>query len=182
VRGAPADLVDYLARFDFDRDAPRIAATDAQFPESAMAVMTPPDADNPMLADFARKGGKLIVLHGVADPVFSVNDTLRWAERLQANLGQAKAGQVARVFAVPGMGHCQGGPATDQIDALGALVDWVEKGQAPDQLVARVNPANKELPAAWSAQRSRPLCPHPQLVRYAGGDVESAASFRCASP
>jgi feruloyl esterase len=182
VRGASADLVDFLARFDFDRDAPKIFATDSQFPESPMAVMTPPDADNPKLADFARKGGKLIVLHGVADPVFSVNDTLQWAERLQSNLGLAKANQVARVFPVPGMGHCSGGPATDQVDALGALVDWVEKGQAPDRLIAKVNPANKEVPANWSANRSRPLCPHPQVMRYAGGDVESAASFRCANP
>ncbi|HOB95774.1 MAG TPA: tannase/feruloyl esterase family alpha/beta hydrolase [Aquabacterium sp.] len=182
VRGGSADLLDFLSRFDFDRDAPKIFATDAQFPESPMAVMTPPDAANPLLADFARKGGKLIVLHGVADPVFSVNDTLQWAERLQANLGLAKAGQVARVFPVPGMGHCQGGPATDQVDALGALVDWVEKGQAPDKLIAKVNPANKEVPANWSPQRSRPLCPHPQVMRYAGGDVESAASFRCANP
>lgn len=182
VRGGSADLLDFLSRFDFDRDAPKIFATDAQFPESPMAVMTPPDAANPLLADFARKGGKLIVLHGVADPVFSVNDTLHWAERLQANLGLAKAGQVARVFPVPGMGHCQGGPATDQVDALGALVDWVEKGQAPDKLIAKVNPANKEVPANWSPQRSRPLCPHPQVMRYAGGDVESAASFRCATP
>ena len=182
VRGGSADLLDFLSRFDFDRDAPKIFATDAQFPESPMAVMTPPDAANPLLADFARKGGKLIVLHGVADPVFSVNDTLHWAERLQANLGLAKANQVARVFPVPGMGHCQGGPATDQVDALGALVDWVEKGQAPDKLIAKVNPANKEVPANWSPQRSRPLCPHPQVMRYAGGDVESAASFRCATP
>jgi len=182
VRGTPADLLAFLAQFDFDRDAPKIFATSALFTESPMAVMTPPDADNPLLTDFARKGGKLIVLHGVADPVFSINDTLRWADRLQANLGLARAGQVARVFPVPGMGHCQGGPATDQVDALGALVDWVEKGQAPDRLVAKANPANKELPASWSPQRSRALCPHPQVARYAGGDVESAASFRCANP
>jgi feruloyl esterase len=182
VRGAPADLLDYLARFDFDRDAPRIHATDARFPESAMALMTPPDAESPLLADFARRGGKLLVLHGASDPVFSLHDTLRWADRLQANLGLARANQVARVFPVPGMGHCHGGPATDQVDALAALVDWVEKGQAPDRLLATVNPANPELPALWSARRSRPLCPHPQVVRYAGGDVESASSFRCANP
>ena len=182
VRGAPADLLAYLAQFDVDRDAPRIDATNAQFPASAMALMTPPDVDNPLLADLARHGGKLLVLHGASDPVFSLNDTLHWADRLQSNLGLARANQVARVFSVPGMGHCQGGPATDQIDALGALVDWVEKGQAPDRLVARVNPANRELPPSWSAQRSRPLCPHPQVMRYAGGDVEAATSFRCAPP
>ncbi|MBL8351059.1 MAG: tannase/feruloyl esterase family alpha/beta hydrolase [Burkholderiaceae bacterium] len=182
VAGTPAALVDFLARFDFDRDAPKIFATDAQFPESPMAVMTPPDADNPMLTALARRGGKLLVYHGSSDPVFSVNDTLRWADRLQHNLGLAAANGVARVFAVPHMGHCQGGPATDQFDPLGALVDWVEKGQAPDRIEARINPANREVPPNWSKARSRPLCPHPQVMRYAGGDVEAAASFRCASP
>lgn len=180
--GTPAALLDYLARFDFDRDAPAIFASDAQHPESAAALMSPTDADDPRLADFARRGGKMIVYHGASDPVFSVNDTLRWADRLQHNLGLAAAGQVARVFTVPGMGHCQGGPATDQFDALGALVDWVENGKPPARIEARVNPADKSLPARWSAQRSRPLCPHPQLMRYAGGDVEQASSFRCAMP
>ena len=201
--GTPAALVDYLARFDFDRDAPRIDASDALFKESAVAVMSPPDAANPTLAAFAQRGGKMIVYHGSSDPVFSVNDTLAWVERLQHNLGPQAASAVARVFAVPGMGHCQGGPATDQFDGLGALVAWVEEGRAPDRIEARTNsgsgtvalsgaaapgtaapgaPANRELPAGWSAQRSRPLCPWPQVARYAGGDVEAAASFRCASP
>ena len=179
--GTPAALVDYLARFDFDRDAPRIFATDASFKESAMAVMSPPDAANPTLAAFARRGGKMIVYHGSSDPVFSVNDTLAWAERLQRNLSPQAAGDVARVFPVPGMGHCQGGPAPDQFDALGALVAWVEEGKAPDRIEASVNPANKELPTGWTPQRSRPLCPWPQVARYAGGPAESAASFRCAS-
>jgi feruloyl esterase len=182
IAGTPAALVDYLTRFDFDRDAPRIDATSPQYPESPMALMSPPDGDNPMLSALARRGGKMIVYHGSSDPVFSVNDTLRWAERLQHNLGAAGAGAVARVFAVPGMGHCQGGPATDQFDALGALVDWVEAGKAPDRIEARINPANREVPASWAKSRSRPLCPHPQVMRYAGGDVESAASFRCATP
>lgn len=180
--GTPAALLDYLARYDFDRDAPALFATSAEHPESAVALMTPPDADEPRLAGFARRGGKLIVYHGGSDPVFSVNDTLRWADRLQHNLGLLPAAAVARVFAVPHMGHCHGGPATDQFDALGALVDWVEQGRAPARLEARVKPANPELPAGWSPQRSRPLCPHPQVPRYAGGDVESAASFRCATP
>ena len=179
--GTPAALADYLARFDFDRDAPRIFATDASFQESAMAVMSPPDAANPTLAAFAKRGGKMIIYHGSSDPVFSVNDTLAWAERLQHNLNPQAAGAVARVFPVPGMGHCQGGPATDQFDALGALVAWVEEGKAPDRIEARVNPANQELPTRWTAQRSRPLCPWPQVARYAGGPVEAAASFRCAS-
>lgn len=180
--GTPAALLDFLARYDFDRDAPKIFASNALYPESPMAVMTPPDADNPMLTAFARRGGKMIVYHGSSDPVFSVNDTLHWADRLQRNLGLASANGVARVFPVPGMGHCQGGPATDQFDALGALVDWVEQGKAPERLEARINPANKELPPSWAATRGRPLCAHPQVMRYAGGDVESAASFRCSAP
>ena len=180
--GTPAALVDYLARFDFDRDAPRIFATDATFKESAMDLMSPPDAANPTLAAFAKRGGKMIIYHGSSDPVFSVNDTLAWAERLQRNLSPQGAGAVARVFPVPQMGHCQGGPATDQFDALGALVAWVEDGKAPDRIEARVNPANKELPTGWTPQRSRPLCPWPQMPRYAGGPVETAASFRCAMP
>ena len=182
IGGTPAALVDYLARFDFDRDAPRIFATDTVFTQSPMDVMTPPDAANPTLAAFAKRGGKMIVYHGSSDPVFSVNDSLAWAERLQHNLGPIAAGAVARVFPVPGMGHCQGGPATDQFDALGALVAWVEDGKAPDRLEATVTPGNKELPSAWTAQRSRPLCPWPQVARYAGGPPEAAASFRCAAP
>ena len=180
--GSPTALVDYLARFDFDRDAPRIYSTDAVFKESAMDVMSPPDAANPTLAAFAKRNGKMIVYHGSSDPVFSVNDTLAWAERLQRNLGLQTAMGVARVFPVPGMGHCQGGPATDQFDALGALVAWVEDGKAPDRLDATLNPANKEVPTAWAPQRSRPLCPWPQVARYAGGPQEAAASFRCSAP
>jgi feruloyl esterase len=61
-------------------------------------------------------------------------------------------------------------------------VAWVEDGKAPDRIDARVSPGNRELPATWSKQRSRPLCPWPQVARYAGGDVEVASSFRCATP
>ncbi len=179
--GTPDELVKFLSSFDFDRDAPRIFATDAGFSESAMQFMTPPDVDNPKLATFRAKGGKLIVYHGASDGVFSVNDTTRWFARLQANAGP-EAANFARYYPVPGMAHCGGGPATDQFDALGALVDWVEQGKAPDALIATVNAENKELPPSWSKTRSRPLCPWPQVARFAAGDMESAASFRCAAP
>lgn len=180
--GSAAALRDHLAGFDMDRDSGAIAASDAEHGESALDLFTPPDVVAPRLAGLARHGGRLLVYHGVADPVFSALDTLHWAERLQSALGLAAADQVARVFAVPGMNHCAGGPATDRFDALGALVDWVEKGQAPARIDARVDPANPELPRDWSTQRSRALCPWPRLARYAGGDTESAASFRCAMP
>jgi len=177
--GAPDELVRFLSSFDFDRDAPKIYARDAAYDESAMQFMTPPDGDDPKLETFRAKGGKLIVYHGNSDAVFSVNDTTRWFAKLQRNTGGAA---FARYYPVPGMAHCSGGPATDQFDALGALVDWVEQGRTPSALAASVNPDNKELPPTWSKTRSRPLCPWPQVARHQGGDLESAASFRCVAP
>lgn len=177
--GAPAALIEFLSRFDFDRDAPKIFATDGPFGESAMGFMTPPDVDNPMLTTFRQRGGKLIVYHGNSDAVFSINDSRRWFDKLAANTGGAP---FARLYSVPSMAHCQGGPAVDQFDAVGALVNWVEKGQAPAALTASVNPKNAELPAGWSKSRTRPICPHPQVARYVGGDMEQAASFRCEAP
>ena len=179
--GTPDELLKFLTNFDFDRDAPRIHARDATFGESAMQFMAPPDVDDPKLAAFRARGGKLIVYHGHSDGVFSFNDTERWFAKLQANAGSEGAA-FSRLYGVPGMAHCSGGPATEQFDALGALVDWVEKGQVPAALVAGVNPANRDVPPQWSKSRTRPLCPWPQVARYTGGDIESIASFRCAAP
>ena len=67
--------------------------------------------------------------------------------------------------------------------ALSALTDWVEKGKAPDRIIASANPANKEVPASWNPARTRPLCPYPQVARYNGtGDPYVAESFTCAVP
>ena len=176
--GTPEALMQFLAGFDFDRDAPKIYASDATFGESAMAFMAPPDVDDPKLAALRAHGGKLIVYHGNSDPVFSVNDTTRWFSKLQGNGGNA----FARLYTVPGMTHCTGGLATDRFDPLQAIVAWVEQGQAPGPLVAHVDAANGELPPAWSKTRTRPLCPYPQVPRYGGGDTESATSFRCTDP
>ncbi|HVE53474.1 MAG TPA: tannase/feruloyl esterase family alpha/beta hydrolase [Ramlibacter sp.] len=161
----------------------QITATNTLYTESAMSFMTPPNpTDMSALRD---RGGKIIVYHGVSDPIFSVNDTEAWYKGLQArNAGVAQ--NFARFFRVPGMGHCSGGPATDQFDPLSSLVAWVEQGNAPDRIVAsargagNAGGANADLPAGWSATRTRPLCPYPLVARYTGGDVESAASFTCA--
>ncbi len=83
------------------------------------------------------------------------------------------------------MNRCSGGPATDQFDMLAPLVAWVEQGKAPDSVTANARGAgakvvNAELPASWSANRTRPLCVYPKVARYNGtGDVESASSFSC---
>lgn len=179
THGTPDDLLKFLTTFDFDRDAPKIFARNGAYTESAMEFMTPPDVADPKLSAFRARGGKLIVYHGHSDGVFSINDTQRWFSRLQANAG-SEGPAFSRLYGVPGMAHCSGGPATDQFDALGALVDWVEQGKTPGALVAGVNPANKDVPTSWSPARKRPLCPYPQVARYVSGDPESAASFRCA--
>jgi pimeloyl-ACP methyl ester carboxylesterase len=186
VAGTPTALVDFLAHFDFDRDAPKIhakgpAMVDGRtidYAESAMEFMTPPDAANPTLAGLKASGGKMIVVHGQSDAVFSINDTARWYEALNAN-SKGDAAAFARFFAVPGMSHCRGGPATDAYDALGAIVDWAERGKAPDRIIATVSEKNDEVPAAWSKTRTRPLCVWPKLARYVGGDPERAESFDC---
>jgi feruloyl esterase len=182
VATALSNTLDYALAFNVDTDAPRIFATDATYTESAMAFMTPPDPLN--LDTLRARGAKMIVVHGAADGVFSADDTEAWYEALDQRLG-GRAAEAVRYFRVPGMGHSRGGPATDQYDALAALVAWVEGGSAPERIVASARGAgnaggvNSELPAGWSATRTRPLCPHPLVARFKGGDVESAASFAC---
>ncbi len=161
----------------------QINATNATYTESAMSFMTPPNPTN--LATLKNRGAKIMVYHGVSDPIFSVNDTESWYQGLRAANG-GDASNFARFYRVPSMGHCSGGPATDQFDMLTALVNWVEKGQAPDQVIASARGAgnaggvNPELPANWAADRTRPLCPYPQVARYKGsGSLEQAANFSC---
>ena len=87
-----------------------------------------------------------------------------------------------RLFALPGVTHCGGGIGLERFDALTALMDWVEKGNAPDRITASVNAANKEIPSEWSPARTRPLCPWPAFARYKGGDLEQESSFECVRP
>lgn len=160
----------------------QISATNNLYTESAMSFMTPPNPTN--MATLKNRGGKIMVYHGVSDPIFSVDDSETWYKGLQA-ANNGDASNFARFFRVPGMGHCAGGPSTDQFDALSALVNWVEKGQAPDRLVAsargpgNAGGVNADVPATWSATRTRPLCPYPLVARHTGGDIESAANFAC---
>lgn len=84
------------------------------------------------------------------------------------------------------MNHCSGGPSTDQFDMLTPLVNWVEKVQAPDNVIASARGAsspggtNADVAASWSPIRTRPLCNYPKLARYNGsGSIESAARFTC---
>ncbi|PJJ57517.1 feruloyl esterase [Mumia flava] len=180
--GILADSRGYALSVDVDGLASAIYATNELYTESGMEFMTPP---NPTDLDTLRDtGAKMIVAHGTADAVFSSDDTARWYTELERAY-RNKADDFVRYFEVPGMGHVRGGPATDQFDGLGALIAWVEGGDAPDRIVATArgegNPGgvNAEVPADWAADRSRPLCPYPSVARYRGGDPDVASSFVC---
>jgi feruloyl esterase len=163
-------LLRFSLGFDMDRDASRIFARAGAFTESSWELVGAQRTD---LSAFRRRGGKLIVPHGMSDPVFSAHDTMRWWDDVNTASG-GRAAEFVRVFPVPGMAHCGGGPATDQYDCLVSLVEWVERGAAPARILARASAST-----AW-AGRTRPLCPYPLVARYAGtGSMESAESFGC---
>lgn len=176
IGGAPAELLQFLLDFDLETQAGRIDATSDAFPESPMQVMAPPGADNPDLAAFRDAGGKMMIYHGVADPVFSVNDTSNWFARLNANNG-GSAG-FARFYPVPGMNHCHGGPAADGFDLLTPLVEWVENGTEPVPVTATIRAGNDDAPEALHGA-TRPLCAFPGVARYKTGPAEAASSFAC---
>lgn len=155
-----------------------MSTSNSTYTESAMGFMTPPSPTN--MSALRNRGGKVLAYHGVSDSIFSVNDTEAWYKGLQ------NASSMARFYRIPGMGHCSGGPATDQFDMLTPLVNWVEKGQAPEEIIAtargvgNAGGANADIPASWPASRSRPLCAYPKVARYKGsGSIEEAASFSC---
>lgn len=167
--------------FDTDVDAPKIFATSGPYFESSMSFTTPPDLT--MSGLFGHKS-KLLVFHGPADAVFAVADTIKWYEDLQDTWG-GRVQNVARLFLVPQMNHCGGGPSCDQFDMLDALVKWVEKGRVPNSIVAKArgagaNLVNSEVPSTWAPDRTRLLCPYPKVAKYLGrGSIEDAASFQC---
>lgn len=184
VTGQGTTLLDFALAFDVSARASTIDARQGPYTESAMEFMTPPDE---MMKAYVARGGKLLVAHGVADPVFSALDTAAWFDRFTAHHGASTADR-ARLYLVPGMNHSRDGVATDQFDLVSALVAWVERGERPEALVATArgpgsNLPNPELPASWSTGRTRLLCPYPQVARYRGhGDPERAESFQCTGP
>jgi pimeloyl-ACP methyl ester carboxylesterase len=178
-----SDLLAFALSFNLDSDASKIYASSATYAASAMSFMTPPNVTR--LDTLRQRGARLLVVHGNADPVFSVDDTAAWYDAVRAAYG-AETSRFVRFFRVPGMGHSRGGPSTDQFDALSALVGWVERGRAPERIVASARGAgnaggvNPDVPANWAPNRTRPLCPYPAIARYNGsGSVELAESFSC---
>ena len=169
IRSYGPDGAKFLLDFNLDTALERSRVTSQAYQVAVSALM---DMSGTELGAFRSRGGKLIVAHGVSDPIFSIKDSIAWVEAVDK--AQNGATSFLRLFPVPGMNHCAGGPATDQFDAFGALVDWVEKGTAPERIVAS---AGNGTP--WPG-RTRPLCVYPKMAKYKGsGSLEDAASFVC---
>ena len=149
--------------FNIDRDLVRL--------KTMTDILSPLDPD---LRPFRKYGGKLIAYHGWSDPGISAAGTVAYFDAMTTIVGGRKpADEFARLFMVPGMHHCGGGPGPNSFDMLPALEAWVEKGVAPAQVIAsRITDGKVE--------RTRPLCPHPQVATYKGsGSIEEAANFSC---
>jgi hypothetical protein len=129
-------------------------------------------AENPDLSAFQARGGKLIMMHGLADDLVSPNGSIAYYERVVDRLGQGAVDQFVRFYTVPGFGH-GGGAFVPEWDALGALDAWVTTGTAPGVMIGTDR-------NSATAGRSRPLCLYPSWPRYNGtGGVNAASSYIC---
>ena len=153
--------------FDFDKDAAR-----GDRPENVIM-----NATNPDMTAFFSHGGKLLLYHGWSDSQVPTPNTIKYFDRVVQHLGgERKASDRIRLFLAPGMGHCAGGEGPNVFDKVGPLEQWVEHGKAPEALIASHVTDGK-------VDRTRPLCPYPQVAKYKGtGSVDEAASFVCAAP
>jgi hypothetical protein len=150
--------------FDFDRDIHMLDAW------GKLA-----DAKNPDLSAFRKRGGKLLMTYGWADAILQPMAGVDYYEKALEKNGPDTP-DFFRLFMIPGMPHCSGGNCPDQHDPVTAVVDWVEKGVAPETMLARQVKDGRVV-------RTRPLCPYPEVARYSGtGSVDDASSFRCVAP
>ena len=134
------------------------------------------NALDPNLAAFLNRGGKLIQYHGWSDPQISPGNSVDYFDRVSQTLKTPNLQDGYRLFMVPGMGHCRGGEGPNAFDAVAALEQWVEQKKAPDQIVA-AHATN------GTVDRTRPLCPYPQIASYRGsGSLDEAGSFTCKLP
>ena len=148
--------------FDFDKDPARMTA--------AAKLVNPLHPD---LGRLKKRGGKIIQYSGWADQQVNPLPGITYYETVSKRMGEGATREFYRLFMVPGMFHCSGGPGCSSADWLGALMRWVEKGEAPGQIEGAHLEKGK-------ATRTRPLCPYPQVARYKGtGSLDEAANFAC---
>jgi feruloyl esterase len=153
-------------KLDYDRDVALVDRTHG-------GLM---NAIDPNLLPFQKSGGKLLLYHGWIDDHIAPRESVNYYSSVLAAMGgKAHTDSFFRLFMVPGMGHCGGGPGPSTFDRVGVLEQWVEHGTAPDQIVASRN--EKDLSAM-----TRPLCLYPQVAKWKGsGSTNEAANFVCAS-
>ena len=129
------------------------------------------DAVDPDLRKFKASGGKLLLSHGWSDAGITPETTIWYYDRVLDKMG-SKQSDWMRLFMVPGMGHCGGGPGVNSFDSIGALEQWVEKGVAPDTILG-----------TGAQGMTRPLCPYPQVAEYSGtGDLKDGKNWACNAP
>ncbi len=175
----PALIREGTARYFFHppvSDEEFAAVDHSCVPEAMRVVAGLTDADSTQFSTFVDRGGKMILMTGWSDPIFSASRLTQWYEQLGRDTAQTggDAESFSRLFLNPGMNHCAGGAALDDMDLLGALDGWVVEGRAPDSLVV----TGDYLPG-----QSRPLCQYPAYAHYTGaGDGNDAASYECRLP
>ena len=148
---------------DYDRD---VALADG----SDLARV---NASNPDISSYLQSGGKLILSGGWNNALVPAGAVVDYYRRVDAALGTAATRRSVRLYMVPGMIECNGGPGTDTFDMLAVMRRWVEGGQAPNDVIASRVEHGKVV-------RTRPLCPYPQVATYKGkGSTDDAASFLC---
>jgi pimeloyl-ACP methyl ester carboxylesterase len=167
----PPDPTFDILGFNFDTD------TDLMVTSSPVAT----NSGSLDIERFIGHDGKIIWYHGLSDPGPPVLGTIHYYDELAARHGGLRAtAKFARFYPIPNMGHCGGGPATDQFDMLSPLVQWVENGVAPGSVVA----SGVNFTTAPTT-RQRPLCPYPQQARFIGGpggDLSVATDYECIMP
>jgi feruloyl esterase len=156
-----------LFDFDFDTDVAKLAPMAQKY-----------NATSPNLGGFEANGGKLMIYHGYADQLITPFGTIAYYESLVDKTGDLTSTQeFARLFMLPGMAHCGGGPGPSVVDFLTALEDWVERGIAPDQVVA------SRIAADGTVDRTRPVFAYPTVARYDGsGSTDDASNFVGVAP
>jgi len=169
-------LASLIMNYDFDTLAASIFGTSASFPVSDTALL---NVDATDLSPFKASGGKLLIWQPQSGGPFSPQDMVNWYTEMNSAVRGGEdnfkaARSFARLFLLPGVNHCGGGPGTSAIDPFSPVVNWVENGIAPASLLGTAPAATP-----WPG-RTRPLCPYPQFARYKGsGDVNVAANFEC---